>query len=103
MALVFKFVGDEWEKSLCQTVVLGGMISMNFGLIFLFFVSEDYYVHEEDVKNKNDTNTKIKTIDKNSTIEKPVHKYGSQLWNPALISILIHKVISGSTMMGVRY
>jgi len=74
---------------------------MNFGLIFLFFVSEDYYVNEEDVKN--DKNTNLKTIDKNSIVEKPVHKYGSQLWNPALISILVHKVISGSTMMGVRY
>lgn len=71
---------------------------MNFGCIFLLFISEDHQVDNEVSidKNKKDTEVKANTNTNNIPLE-------DNLYNPVLISAMVHKVLSGLTMMGVKY
>lgn len=41
VALIFKFVKDEWDIELCKTIVLSGMGFMNLAIFVLLFVRED--------------------------------------------------------------
>lgn len=86
VALIFKFVKDEWDIQLCKTVILIGFVLMNLAIILLLGVSEDYYEKKISV-----------TEDK-----KLIESVGGGFFNKVLYSVLIHKIASTVGMMGIR-
>jgi len=92
VALIFKFILDDWDKRLCGAVVLGGMASMNIGCFLLLLVNEDNYV--QDAGDKGDK--KLKAKGSNPLI-------GESLFNPVIIGAIVHKISASLTLMGVRY
>jgi len=92
VGLIFKSINDEWDKDLSKAVVLGGMICMNIGVFFLFFISEKHYVNEEEVKEKKEV--------KKSNVKADI---GDGMFNSVLVGTLCHKILSSLTLMGVRY
>lgn len=47
VALIFKFVKDEWDIELCKTIVLSGMACMNVAIFVLLFVSDDSFTKKQ--------------------------------------------------------
>jgi len=47
VALIFKFVKDEWDIELCKTIVLSGMACMNLAILVLLFVNEDSFAKKQ--------------------------------------------------------
>lgn len=41
VALIFKFIKDEWDIELCKSVILFGFVSMNFSMFILLGVTEN--------------------------------------------------------------
>jgi len=87
VALIFKFVKDEWDIELCKTIVLSGMAAMNVAIFVLLGVREDSFTKKQSF-----------TEDK-----KLVAEVGGGFFNKVLYSILCHKIIGTVSMMGLRY
>lgn len=41
VALIFKFIKDEWDLEMCKNVVILGLISMNIAICMLTLIKEE--------------------------------------------------------------
>lgn len=87
VALIFKFVKDEWDIQLCKSVILMGFVFMNTALFALLGISEHAY--EKKITTNED--------------KKLIESVGGGFFNKVLYSIFVHKIIGTVSMMGIRY
>lgn len=87
VALIFKFVKDEWDIFMCKSVVIAGMVMMNVAMFFLNLIKDQHFNQIEELQED----------------QQLVDKMGVGFFNTVLWGILIHKIVGTVGMMSMRY
>lgn len=86
VALVFKFIKDEWDMQMCKSIVIYGLISMNIAICMLAMIKEEHFNKDEELQED----------------QKLIDKMGEGFFNKVLWGVLAHKIVGTVGMMGMR-